>query len=130
MALSDTGSIVNPCLHDGFLTKIEILDDNEARLTVREETGGKFELILSGLVRLKASEFCEGNLILDVILHTGETCDAVLLGELYRVMSGQAFDSILRKVRERELSILEIQPSYGCTLLALCREVNCYKFSP
>jgi hypothetical protein len=132
LELSDTGLIVDPRLHDGLLTRVELLVNHEAALTIQDETGKMFNLVLQDLKLLKVTDFREGNTVLYVRLRKGPTCDETLLAELYfltleEAKQNQAFKNDLNRLRRSECVLLELQPSYGATVIALCREVMIYK---
>ena len=135
IGLNQFGSIIEPRLHDGLLTRIDLISDKQAELSIRDEDGVRFELSLRGLVWLKAADFREGNTILDVILHRGQIRDIGLLEEVLDLTPEEVkkhpafFDDLLNRVRSGNLTLVELTPSYGCYLLALCQEVVAYRIS-
>lgn len=131
---NDMGSIIEPRLHDGLLTRIELIGDDRAELAVTSEDGSRFELSLLGLVRLKATDFLQGNIILDAVLYRGNLSNPALLEAVLGMTQEEAkstrtFHETLTDIRSGSLALLELQPSYGCYLLALCREVVAYEVS-
>jgi hypothetical protein len=115
-------------LHDGYVDGI-VVSGKEAKLLLRSVSGDTFEMSLNGVEHLKADDFREGNIILRVVLHKGGECSADLLHDLYAPSeydSGAA-DFLARlqvRVREEKMVLVEIMPSYGCSLLALCKDAR------
>ncbi len=128
--LDKYGSIINPPFHDANLSGINISEKDGILHFVTTENA-KYELCLMGLVQIKANNFSKGNIVLDVILSNGGNGEVDLLVELYGVDSETEktkpyFQDLIKQVREKHLTIVQVNPSYGCELLALCKEIKIY----
>lgn len=111
-------------LHDGFVDGI-LLSGKEATVLLRTVSGETFDMKLSDVEYLKADDFLQGNIILQVVLHTGD-CPADLLASLcalspYDPGAGDFLLRLQARVRDEQMVLVEITPSYGCSLLALCK---------
>jgi hypothetical protein len=113
-----------PLLHDGRLIGIAVLPDKRCVVILSDHAGSIYRMSLTGIVRLRADNFREGNIILDV---TAETGDRVEEREILFALSVDDADkhpdfvkSVLQRVRNRDLYLVHINPSYGCTFACLC----------
>jgi len=125
-----------PRFHDGYVTGIR-LRDGAATIYLREVSGGDYELLLEGLETLHVEDFREGNIILCVEVVTGRRPNADTdFNSLFvpphptaDVQYHEAHALLLRQQIERiesgHVSLIQIVPSYGADLLAICREVVC-----
>lgn len=117
-----------PRLHDGFLEGIIVKENKSATLTLRDVTGVQYELELGAVEHLCANDFREGNIILDLTVERGKDCDASLLRTLFDnkyLESRPGFlVALLQRIEAEDLTLVSIDPSYGCSFVALCRTVN------
>ena len=124
---------MEPGFHDGWLTSIAMADDGKtASIGLRRFSGERFLLHLFAVELLLASEFRQGNIILDIVLaHGTEPRDMTafrrLVGELHpdvatseRERHEAAIAGRLRDVTEGRCVFLKIDASYGCDLACLC----------
>ena len=65
MKVEASGFLSSPNLHDGHLTGVELIEDGILHVRMLDLAGKRFIMELSGLMRLLASEFREGNIVLD-----------------------------------------------------------------
>ena len=117
-----------PRLHDGLLEGIVVKADKSSTLTLRDVTAVQYELELGAVEHLCANDFREGNIILDLTVERGKDCDASLLRTLF---DNKYFESrpgflvaLLQRIEAEDLTLVSIDPSYGCSFVALCRTVN------
>jgi hypothetical protein len=97
-------------------------------LLLYDSSGGRHALTLRGLERLRATDLREGNIILDVVVRACEVGDSGSLRDLFDLGTtdrdeGFLENLIARATKDRKL-LVEISPSYGCSLLALCQHVE------
>jgi hypothetical protein len=114
--------------HDGSVDGI-LVSGKDAKVFLRDVSGSCFTMALSGVERLKVDDFREGNIILRLSMLAGGKCDADLIRDLYEPSEhDRGADEFLSRLQERvnneKLVLVEITPSYGCSLLALCAEVR------
>lgn len=117
-----------PQLHDGFLEGIIVKNDKSAILTLRDLSGVRYELELGKVEHLCANDFREGNIILDLTIERGKNCDVSLLRTLYSSKHLERnpglLDALLQRIEAEDLALVSIDPSYGCSFLALCRTIH------
>lgn len=117
-----------PSFHDGLLEGI-VARDGEAHIFIRAVDGLEYTVILRGVRRLIANHFMEGNIILDVVICRGGAINKADLRTLYEVPDGtesgfEWFENIVKDAIGEELTLVEVVPTYGCELLALCDAVE------
>ncbi len=116
-----------PEFHDGFLEGLWI-DSKTVHVYLATVHSERFTAVAGGVVALAASGFRVGNVILDVL---SRNCDELTLediSELYEltessIQEGQR-EKLLVRAKEHELTVLEINPSYGATCLLLAKSVH------
>ena len=117
-----------PRLHDGFLEGIIVKENKSATLTLRDVTGVQYELELGAVEHLCANDFREGNIILDLMVERGKNCDVsllrTLLGDKHSESHPGFLVALLQRIEAEDLALVSIDPSYGCSFLALCRTIN------
>jgi hypothetical protein len=104
-----------------------VLRDGEARLLLSDVSGGNHALVLSAVERLRAADFREGNIILDVVVRAVENGDGESLKELFDLGTTERDAELLANLINRSKStklLVEVNPSYGCSVLALCGQVE------
>ena len=117
--------IEQPRLHDGSLEGFYVKADKSATLFVRDVNGVKYELELGSVEYLLANEFREGNIILDLTIERGKDCEVSLLRALFDSKYLETHPNFLVALQQRieaeGLTLVSIDPSYGCSFLALCK---------
>ncbi len=123
-----------PNFHDGQLSGLSV-SGKTASLSIMRYGGELWRIELSGVRHLKADDFREGNAIsfCEVVSNTEPShtlLETVASGpheaaaeehhDRYRLfINGMADD-----VRTGKLSLLYIEPSYGCQVIAVCERVE------
>lgn len=122
-----SGTIVRPSLHDGSFAGL-ILDEGKARILLADAEGQHFALHLRGVERLRAEDVREGNIVLDVVIRR---CDQSEQGAIAYLLGIEPVDRDpepvarwLSKAETEKMLIVELNPSHGCSLTALCRDVE------
>ena len=128
--LDDHGYLRDPNLHDGLVDGIHLPSDTAVTVSLRDIQGQRFSMQLIGAVAFVCDDFRLGNIILDVQIASRVTPDMDTLGSLFGTPHpsaaeghARALERYAEKIREGTLALVTINPSYGCTLTALCREV-------
>lgn len=123
-AFDERHYLQSPDLHDGGLEGI-VSRDGGLELLCRSVQGARWILRLPELVHLRADDFRQGNIILDVLTLAGAECPDALLRELFEVTPAAEdppwFAERRLAVHEGNWTLLRIQCSYGCSLLGLSR---------
>jgi len=104
--------------------------DRRCKLFVSDVHGTKYELRLTGVERLRADNFLEGNVILDVAVRSRVRLnDKYLLWVLsldestsraYRA----AIDGKPDRIAEGNLCLVQVSSSYGCTFESVCAYIT------
>lgn len=112
-----------PDLHDGFFDGLLVSADKRVRFFVRTVAGERSTIILTDVEALNICGLRAGNIIFDLVLIAPENLTVKDIEQAYDLKSGEAekASQLLRKVQERGLSGLEINPSYGAEGTAIFR---------
>lgn len=108
-------------LHDGRLTGM-VVESEGLNLICESVDGLVCTLRLSRLVRLIANNFRQGNIIFDVSCFAGGTAPDRLLRLVFEATSGRDdewFTVERARVHSENWTLLVLESSYGCDLLAL-----------
>lgn len=134
LELTSHGYLRSPNLHDGHVVGLQLVGKN-ARVTVTDTSDQRFVLELVGLRNLRCNEFAQGNIIHHVIITTRAKPPSASLrklldkphpsvGELPRGQYEAWVARCEQSVIDGDLVFVELQPSYGCEILALCENVK------
>ena len=111
-----------PNFHDGFLDGL-LLDKSRIYIFLRTISGGKYTLILHEMEALRANDFREGNIILDVEFFESNQLDASFVLDVFQYSDEHkrrfVMEDWLRAAAQKRLTGVEISASYGGTLLAV-----------
>jgi hypothetical protein len=120
------GTVLNPSLHDGYLTSIEYLPENQIALRGQSVEGDKCCYLLSGVDEFRADGLLERNIILDITIRSGhEVREEELIDALKCQGSPLKFRQVqLEKIRACELVLFQLNPSYGASVGCTCRQVE------
>jgi len=109
--------------HDGALEGL-LIEEGTLHVFLRAQDGARSVAVVAGLVKLRASEVLEGSIIYEVLVRGPEEIGSAEIRDLYGASGGAAnteefAESTAREIRERKAEMLEINPSYGASCLAL-----------
>ena len=109
-----------PSFHDGFFDGIWIGPNKRVQFFLRTANQMSFILSLEGVHALTLTEIKQGNIILDLVFRSPQEMNHSDMKELYDLGDNtpQAM-TLLKTATERELQLLEINPSYGAKGLVL-----------
>jgi len=112
------GMTTLPNLHDGFFDGVWLSADKRARFFVRTLMGERSTIILTDVEALNIRGLGAGNIIFDLVLIAVENIE-----QAYDLKRGdvEMARQLLGKAKERGLSALEINPSYGAEGTAIFR---------
>jgi hypothetical protein len=116
-----------PHFHDGAVNSLSLKDNSVLEIGIANVNNEMYKLMLNGLDRLRCFDFRQGNIILDVSVVSGESPDKSALRYLLDLKEDEASDFLLDRLEKIERGILtfvNITPSYGCEVLALCSDVR------
>ena len=104
-----------PDLHDGFFDGLWLSEDKFISVFVRTEKGERSTLVLRDLEALRVSDLKAGNIIFDLVLIDLRDLTPEHIKDVYQLQleeNAQA-EKLLKNAKERRLSLLQINPSYG-----------------
>lgn len=119
-------------VHDGRVVSV-VLKNNELTLKIESDSATKI-IVVRSLQKLKMDNFLEGNIVNSVFVYSGADCNRDVdqlqksLAYLYEVTSKsidnkpslQSFlNQQFEKLVDGDLVMIEVEPSYGCYLVAL-----------
>jgi hypothetical protein len=111
-----------PNFHDGYFDGIWLGPNKLVKVFLRTADRQSFVLSLGGVEALTFTDIKHGNIILDLVFRNTKEITHSDISELYGVDANtpQAV-SLMKSATQRELQVLEIDPSYGAQGLALFR---------
>jgi hypothetical protein len=126
----DADTIIEPILHDSNLVKIDFCDKKNIKLSFKVVEGDVITMHLIGVEEFVCDEVRQGNIVLDLTISSGRNAPMEKLNRLFKKPKYEhekhAFflENIKQKIFNKELSILELNPSYGCKLIALVHSIG------
>jgi hypothetical protein len=112
-------------LHDGRLVGLQFGLDKSALLVCRKADGEERKFSLLNVERLKADSVREGNIIFELTIYHGVNPPADAVKRLFDISDeGMPFvERAIERVRNGELVLVHLIPSYGCELIAICGNI-------
>ena|SRR3989338_736351 len=121
--------IVDPNLHDGELTKIEILPEKEMKVVI-ENNSASYEFLLKEVQYFWTSSFRGRNIVFDVTVLKGIEYPETKLIKLLEPgpeINDTYIKNTLKAIFEGALTLFIVSPSYGCELICLCSSYSIFK---
>ena len=115
-----------PDLHDGTITGLRLIEPTSLRVDVSDWRGNRYAITLTGLQRLKCLDFREGNIILDVDVYRGVLPPESALREVLNRRNNETSEhmkNLSRSIEVGDMTLLNITPSYGCEVIAICSDI-------
>jgi|SRR6185437_1753387 len=119
----ETFLVRDPNLHDARLFSL-VLTDGGLQIDCESTTGQRFRLSLQDLVRVRADNFREGNIILEIRRYRGASCPAALIKTAFGAENDGSTDwlsGITDQIRRDDWTLVVLESSYGCELVALAK---------
>ena len=109
-----------PNFHDGYFDGLWLGSDKLVRIFLRTCDQHSYILTLQGVQALAVSGVRAGNIILDLVFRSARDITSSDVQDLYDVDSStEQATKLLKSTREKDLQILELNPSYGAQGLLL-----------
>jgi hypothetical protein len=103
-----------PNFHDGYFDGLRLGPNQLVQIFLRTVDGKSFVLELEGVQRLAVGGVKEGNIILDLLIRTGDELTLTDIESAYDISTESSqVARWLASARESHLQVLEINPSYG-----------------
>ena len=128
MREGDGGASIIPSMHDGLLLGLSLAEDDGLEITFQTTAKKKIHIRLPRLVALKCDNFRQGNIVFAIRLYEKSNCPHDLVGRAYGYSKEEAAKFLAVRLSELEpgdWSLVEVQESYGCELVALSRGPLC-----
>ena len=114
--------------HDGYLDGIVLGREHDGYLVVRTASGSEYRLLMRGIRLLEADGFRQGNILFDIEVHAPTVAPHEAFSGLVGDPDDQGYGVRVLAERERMANngevLLLVASSYGCTLAAICVEVE------
>lgn len=121
--------VVEPELHDSVLTKLKLNQDSVV-LTFMMTNNEKVSIYLIGIADFICNGLRKGNIVLDLTVSSGSEAPFHLLEKLINKpkQNNPKFEEFLtslkNKILNSDLYLVQLNPSYGCEMIALCEMVK------
>jgi len=115
---------------DGILKLLGIITaaNNQVHLFASSVRGDFFQLTLVDVFSFRADDFMEGNIIFDITFVTGASVvrEEVLFATGIEDDSQfkKFVDATMQRIKESELFLFQLSPSWGSTIACLCKELR------
>lgn len=122
LEFDDDGTLSKPNLHDGLLVGLHLASNNSLCLICRGTDQAEWRVTIPKIVRLRADNFRQGNIIFGIRVLSAATCSEETMRRLeeYSAADDATGPTVaLENARKNRWSMLELGSSYGCELLAL-----------
>ena len=115
-------------MHDGLLLGLSLAVDGSLEITFQTTAKKKLHMRMPHLVALKGDNFRQGNIVFAIRLYEKSSCPHDLVARAYGYSKEEAAKYLAARLSELEpgdWSLVEVQESYGCELVALSRGPLC-----
>ena len=128
LSVSEDGALISPVVHDSRLVGL-LISGKELLLLIEPLEGTRFHIVLKDVERLRVDDFREGNIILDIAVYRGSEIEiedvAYVHGlENEGLQSGGFLKETMQTLAERNIILVKVHPTYGCSLVCLCRDIG------
>jgi len=111
----------DPDLHDGRLLAMEVRG-NSLLLRCTAVDGQEYAVTVGDLVRLRADNFLQGNIIFELLIFAGSNCPEDLVRSVYQLRTDDKWIGVaMEEIRRERWTLLQLESSYGCSLVALSK---------
>ena len=122
---TDAGEISSPALHDALVMGLVLTQADCLLMFVETVDHKKLSLAFNGVERLRADDFRQGNIILDVTVSMNSDIDAADVA--YACGVDQKDDPFVLQTTEQlqrtGAVVVRVNPSYGCSLVCVCKQL-------
>jgi hypothetical protein len=121
-------------LHDANFYAVTILDNPRSLLLgIKSESSESLSLVLKGCRRFRIVDFSSQNIVERILISRGSKIDRVNLKECLEWMTAsvdsgplislEEIDSLAEKIIANELMLVNLIPSFGAELIAVCEQI-------
>ena len=124
LELNEVGVVQSPYLHDATLISME-LDEGDVSFLLRAPTGKIIRLLLRGVRGLSGNNIYESNVMFEVRVTPVVDANQEEFCRVLHFPSGTKIpDAQIARFRGDHLIFVQIYPTLGADVLALCQEIK------
>lgn len=118
--------LVQPDVHDAEVRGLLLLSDRRLLIVLRAVDGLQRYLMLHGVERLKADDFRQGNIVLDITVSPPTSLDIKDVADAYGVAPSDSsfLPGVMDRLKREGLLLVRLNPSYGCSLVCVCQGIG------
>lgn len=118
--------LVQPDVHDAEVRGLLLLSDRRLLIVLRTVDGLQRYLMLHGVERLKADDFRQGNIVLDITISPPTSLDIKDVADAYGVAPSDSsfLPGVMYRLKREGLLLVRLNPSYGCSLVCVCQGIG------
>ena len=133
LVIDEHGVLSQPDLHDGHVLGLRLPDKRSLQLSAQTAKGELFTLTLAGLQRLRCDGFGQENVIFSIEITRNAQPKPETLYRLtgepparepYRSRHQEWIAELSRDIIDGRLTLVSLEPSYGCMVTALCETIQ------
>lgn len=109
--------------HDGFVEGV-LLDGTSAFVFLSTWKKDQFVMKLDDLLSLKMDDFRQGNILFDVLIREGNEVTGDDIESLFGFTEDTKAAEKLAEAHEDRNVVVEVNPSYGASLLAISKSIS------
>lgn len=126
--ISTDGMLVSPTVHDARVLGL-VMVGKKLLMPMQSAEGLTFCIALNDVERLRADDFREGNIVLDITVSIGSAVEIEDIAYVYGLektsfQSNSFLKNVILKFAAEGKALVRLNPSYGCALVCICREVE------
>lgn len=126
ISTGEGGEIISPAIHDAQLLGVHIPQTGHLALTLTTVGGKKLSILLTGVERVRATDFRQENIVLDATISKGSDLDAADVAAAYGLSDCET-PFVLKetgRLQESGALLVRLNPSYGCSLVCICAQIG------
>jgi hypothetical protein len=130
LEISSEGMLTRPDVHDARLVGLVMLERGDLAMLLRLTDDCNVGIVLIGVERLRANDFRQGNIVLDITVSTGADVGASDIAFAYGLEQDNSQESLaflettLAKFHAKTRILVELNSSYGCSLICICEKID------
>jgi hypothetical protein len=105
--------------------------DDEVKIYFKPATQENLCVSFSGKLLLLCDGLRQGNIILEIVVESGELEDFTSLNKLYGIFGdsedepGRKYlNSMINMIKAKEMKMVRISSSYGCEIVMVCNSIS------
>lgn len=126
LVLSKDYEVIDPPVHDAHIRGLLLYGDRDLKILIETVDAGHYCLLLRGVERLRADDFRQGNIILDVTIAPIIDSDPNDIAYVYGVEGpdNMFVEKKVRQLIQDKKLLVKINPSFGCSAVCVCNHAE------